>query len=114
MSDYTLENAHENAKKWPDTFHLPDKEDIESLGTGGYVKLCFLPTDGAMGERMWVKVKLRSGDTFRGALANDPANLTLGRLDDPVAFREENIFEAVSLSEMKERLLCRALGALKV
>jgi uncharacterized protein YegJ (DUF2314 family) len=114
MSDYTLENAWAQAEKYPDTFHLPDKEDIEALGTGDYAKLCFLPTDGARGERMWVKVKLRSGDTFRGALANNPVNTILGWYGDPVAFREENILEAVSLSEMTEQLLCGALSALKV
>jgi uncharacterized protein YegJ (DUF2314 family) len=114
MSDYTLENAWAQAEKYPDTFHLPDKEDIEALGTGDYAKLCFLHTDGSMGERMWVEVKLRSGSTFRGVLANNPVKIMLGRPGDPVAFREENILEAVSLSEMKERALCRALGALKV
>jgi hypothetical protein len=78
MANYTLLDAAAQHEKYPDTFEIPDDDDLDRIVVGDYVKLVFLPGAPAMkpgfvephtvgrgaleeaaltnGERMWVKV----------------------------------------------------------
>lgn len=63
----------------PETYWIPPRADRESLQTGDLVKIRFYirvkGQDGATvdhGERMWVQIKGRAEDWYRGELDNDP------------------------------------------
>lgn len=71
------EAAHESS---PETYWIPPPEARRTLQIGQLVKLRFyirtVDDEGNVednGERMWVEVKGRIGDWYRGELANQPA-----------------------------------------
>lgn len=90
----------------PDTFWIPEREKRESLARGDAAKLIFEiegddPDTGAItigGERMWVIVAEKIGDTYIGILDNQPASieaaddvyLTMGA---EVPFQAEHIID---------------------
>jgi hypothetical protein len=76
MVKYKLDNAIKLNKKYPTTFLIPHKEEIESIKVGDEVKLIFSQS-GKIKARMWVLVTKKIGNTFIGKLDNIPLSLTL-------------------------------------
>jgi uncharacterized protein YegJ (DUF2314 family) len=75
MITFTLDNGEDIAKGAPQTFHIPPRNQRESILPGDIVKLIFrLETETeAFVERMWVIVKgVGDAGTFTGVLDNDP------------------------------------------
>ena len=71
---YTLDNAEEVNKEFPDTFWIPSQEIRESLEVGQLVQLLFRITNGSdfQVERMWVEIIKKSDEGYEGILDNDP------------------------------------------
>lgn len=97
MKRYTLINAEEQAKKYPDTFEIPTLQERSALKPGQHAKLIFQPDlQGVRAERMWVLIGGRAEGTsylYEGQLANDPAFIPeeVIKYKDPVQFSPEHI-----------------------
>lgn len=94
---YTLENATEKNRLYPDTFEIPEREELESLRIGDIVKLIFIPTDEFReeeecgGERMWVIITKIDGNQYVGTLDNQPMVIHELEIGGLVRFKRENI-----------------------
>src|SRR4029450_12692043 len=81
---WELRSAEESHRLNPDTFSIPPREAREGLRRGQAARLIFdIETDdgGRMvvgGERMWVIVADKQGDTYIGILDNQPATVEPG------------------------------------
>ncbi|MCK4501701.1 MAG: DUF2314 domain-containing protein [Desulfuromonadales bacterium] len=71
---YTLDDAEEVNRQYPDTFWIPSRNVRENLGEGQLVKLLFRITNGSEDqvERMWVEITKISNNGYEGILDNDP------------------------------------------
>jgi uncharacterized protein YegJ (DUF2314 family) len=87
---YKLLNAIEQNKKYPETFEIPSKSEIENVKLNTFVKLWF-EESGKIPERMWVLVTEIDGDNFRGVLRNQPGNLKTVKYNDELRFKAHNI-----------------------
>lgn len=89
---YSLINAEEQNKKYPETFHIPSREMVEAIKVGDIVKLGF--EENEFVERMWVVVTaIEKGHMdFIGRLDNDPFEHKSVKCGDLVPFKAENIF----------------------
>lgn len=68
-----LVNVARIAAENPETFSVPDRQDIEELVDGVWVQLFFASErPGQSTERMWVRVIFIEDLTIVGTLANDP------------------------------------------
>ena len=71
---WRLGNVEERARKFPDTFHIPNAARRHSLKVGDHAKLCFEIADGTpsvgRGERMWVKVTRLDSPAYYGVVVN--------------------------------------------
>lgn len=94
-----LANAVEMAAENPETFELPPTYMLASIKPGCFVKLCFLLPEeteaGSSGERMWVLVTRKEGDTYYGNLNNDPCTTSLIAIGDEVCFKDENVYNVI-------------------
>jgi len=74
MVSFTLDDGEQINAEAPDTFQIPSRADREALVSGDIVKLIFrIESDTeANVERMWVIVKERTANGYRGILDNDP------------------------------------------
>lgn len=76
MITYTLDNAEDVAREFPDTFYIPPRAQREKIPAEKLVKLIFrMETETeAFVERMWVIVKEKLEDgRYIGILDNDPS-----------------------------------------
>lgn len=90
---YSLVDGVERNTNHPDTFWIPSEEEKNSLKVKDLAKLGFLSKkDG--GERMWVEITERNGDSFKGVLRNNPVLLKLN-YDDEVVFESKNIIDVL-------------------
>jgi hypothetical protein len=99
---WELRLADESHRAHAETFWIPPLEQRQSLRRGQAVKLIFdiegIEPDGsvvAQGQRMWVLVTERLGDTYVGILDNEPAlepaeNVYL-RKGAEIPFRAEHV-----------------------
>lgn len=89
---YTLDDAAARHREYPDTFEVPDPDDLAALAPGDFVKLTFIPDDAAGGkpERMWVKVTAISAFGGVGTLSSNPVNLPLEHGDE-IKFAAHNV-----------------------
>jgi uncharacterized protein YegJ (DUF2314 family) len=68
---------------------------------GDYVKLIFTRGDDTRpGERMWVKVISREGDSWQGTLANHPYMLPKLKFNALIEFDTDNIIAVMSEEEL--------------
>jgi hypothetical protein len=79
---WQLRSAEQSHREHPDTFWIPPLERRQGLKRGQSARLIFdiegQDEDGAVevqGERMWVIVAERIGDTYIGILDNQPASI---------------------------------------
>ena len=79
IDGWELDCGEERHAEAPETFWIPDASDRESLAPDQIVKLMFRiglraedGTESEEVERMWVVVRGRVGDLYRGELDNDP------------------------------------------
>jgi uncharacterized protein YegJ (DUF2314 family) len=95
-----LESAEELHTQYPDTFRIPNKEDRRSLQPGDCAKVIFktYTGDGVRGERIWVHVTGRVGDTYVGTLANKPF-VVAKQFGDRVRFRAEHVIDITRKGE---------------
>jgi hypothetical protein len=76
---WELRSAEESHAKYGDKFWIPALEERQSLKRGQAARLIFdieVDNEGkieVVGERMWVIVKEKIGDTYIGILDNQPA-----------------------------------------
>ncbi|MDZ4778573.1 MAG: hypothetical protein SGJ23_17475 [Alphaproteobacteria bacterium] len=99
---WTLVSAEERARKYADTFHIPDAKARASLQYGDAARLLFDIETRQGGrvadvgvDRMWVVVLRIDDDGYWGVLDNDPGtaeglNLNFG---DVLCFSDEHICE---------------------
>jgi hypothetical protein len=97
---WTLISAEDRQAEHPDTFHIPSREQRESLARGDGAKLLFdietRDRDRVIDrgvDRLWVIVKGRTGGNYLGVLDSDPGsaeglNLHAGQL---ITFRPEHV-----------------------
>jgi hypothetical protein len=99
MADW-LESAEERHAQYPESFWIPDKEDRNSLRPGDFAKVIFrtYTGDNIGGERIWVHVTGRVGDTYIGTLDNDPF-IIAKRFGDCVHFRAEHVIDIARKGE---------------
>ncbi len=94
---WTLESAEDRHLKAPGSFHIPSREERESLEIGRRVQLLFnfLNRD-EIGEiidceKMWVTIESIHDNHYLGCLDNMPATSKLVAPGDIVTFRPEHI-----------------------
>lgn len=63
----SLTDAQEMAKKHPDTFDAPTKQELSVLKKGSIVKVCFDDQ-----ERMWASLERKEKKGWVAKLDNDP------------------------------------------
>lgn len=76
---YTLWNAEDRSREFPDTFEIPSEQDRLSLDTWDVAKVIF-DVPGYMPERMWVHVTKRHdshGVWYEGQIGNHPLRVAL-------------------------------------
>ena len=97
MQAYRLTDGIERNRARPDTFHVPSDETKARLQPGDFVKLGFdampPPEQSLRGERMWVIITERNGDSFVGELNNVPFVLTDLQLGERVEFEARHILD---------------------
>lgn len=85
---YTLVDAREMHRKYPETFDVPSELEILMLQVGDNVKLCFNEK-----ERMWVKItEIVNIDHIIGTLDNDPVDVKEIKYGDRIEFSYRNIY----------------------
>jgi hypothetical protein len=99
---WTLASAEDRHAANPETFLIPSLEARASLRPGDAAKLLFEIETWENGQvvdrgidRMWVIVKSRAGDRYRGVLDNDPGHAEGLKLreGDEIVFTPEHIVE---------------------
>ena len=91
---WTLRDATRAERESPYTFYRPSETILARLEPGDLVKVAFdfdPPEGGPSGERMWLEILSRSGDTFRGRLANEPTACPDLKFNDTVDFSTSHI-----------------------
>lgn len=68
MPKVNLTSGEEMNRQYPDTFHIPTREERESLKPGQSAKLIFED----LHERMWVSVVEKTDTGYLGSLDNIP------------------------------------------
>ena len=94
FGSYTLEDPRPIAQSSPYTYYIPPADHIAALRPGDIAKLIFLGQPGGRqfnGERMWVKVTGRDGQTLIGALDNEPFDMPQLAVGDEVHFEPHNV-----------------------
>lgn len=92
-------DAQQMAVSYPETFEAPDRNDLDAIEPGIYVKVC------TAGERFWVMTERKLNQHIVGTVANDLCRteqhgLALGML---VRFEEHHVYRVLTRQEM-ERL----------
>jgi len=102
---WQLRSGEKSYREHPDTFWIPPLEQRQNLKRGQAVRLIFEiegeEENGSVsvqGERMWVIVAEKVGDTYIGILDNQPACLERSdevhlRFGAEVAFRAEHVID---------------------
>ena len=93
---YTLENAEERSKEFPDTFQIPSFEERANVKPNNLVKLIFNIIDNNKIlniERMWVLNKKCENGKYSGILDNDPYADCELKAGDLIEYLAENIID---------------------
>lgn len=73
---YTILDCEMEYQKFPRTFVIPTKQEIQALQIGDFVRLIFRMTapleNGCQGERLWVEITQITGNGFQGLLRSIP------------------------------------------
>ena len=105
LDGWQLRSGEEAHVLHPDTFELPPREAREGLRRGQAARLMFWieerQPDGSsvpQGERMWVIVAERIGDTYIGILDNQPLSVDREsdaylRFGTEIPFRAEHVID---------------------
>ncbi len=91
---YTLMNGEKLNAEYPDTFHIPSKDERTTRVPGDLVKLGFeveAEENGFSGERMWVKIIEAHGGLYIGILNSIPMFIDDLWPEDIVFFQPEHI-----------------------
>ncbi len=85
-----LINVEMRNREHPETFHIPTRNERESLMVGDLAKLAWEGAEG--GERMWLEIlEPREPGHYRGKLLNEPQIFRQMHPGDEVRFRPEHI-----------------------
>jgi hypothetical protein len=101
---WELRSAEESHRRNPESFWIPPLDVRQNLRRGQAARLIFdieLDEDGKVvvqGERMWVVVSEKVGDTYIGILDNKPASFERGDsvylcFGAEVPFRAEHVID---------------------
>lgn len=98
MKSWQIEDITEWARENKYTFYVPPKSVIEKLEKGNLARLIFLfesdNPEAPRAERMWVEIKERSGDKFKGHLTNMPLYMEDLMIGDEIEFETKNIIDS--------------------
>jgi len=86
-----LIDAQKMHEQHPDTFEVPDPEELQAIQESDYVKVGFED----LAERMWVLVRRCDGDTITGTLANMPLGDGI-EYGDLVSLERRHVYAIVS------------------
>jgi hypothetical protein len=91
-----LRSAEECHAQNPESFWIPDKEDRHSLQPGDFAKVIFktYTGDNISGERIWIHVTGRVGDTYVGTLSNT-SFIIAKQFGDRVQFCAEHVIDII-------------------
>ena len=92
---YSIGDGEEMHRTAPETFCIPSAQKRAAAQPGEYVRLGFrLEVESlSIGERMWVKITQREGDSYIGRLANAPEHITALQFGDLVRFKARNVLK---------------------
>ena len=106
MKSWQIEDITEWAKEHKYTFYVPPKSVIDKLGKGNLARMIFLfesdNPKAPRAERMWVEIKERSGDKFKGYLTNMPLYIEDLTIGDEIEFETKNIIDSDVESEEED------------
>ncbi|WP_425397518.1 hypothetical protein [Aeoliella sp.] len=94
---WELESAEQRHALAPDSFHIPGREERESLQAGRRVQLLFLmevsdsDVKDIMCEKMWVTIETVTATCYRGVLDSMPVSSDALSPGDLVEFGPEHI-----------------------
>lgn len=98
MKSWQIEDITELAKENKYTFYIPPKSVIEKLEKGNLARMIFLfesdNPEAPRAERMWVEIKERNGDKFKGYLTNMPLYIEDLTIGDEIEFETKNIIDS--------------------
>ena len=87
-------NKRERNANFPYTFYIPSEEVLKKLTIGDIVKLRFAresEDNDVAGEKMWVEITERNGESFKGLLTNQPVQLNSLMIGQEIIFKAEHI-----------------------
>lgn len=90
---HRLESGVAMNDKYPDSFWIPDHGEKDAIGPGVHVKLLFRTRDDEWGERMWVRVERRRGNSVKGTLRNTPVGLPRIGAGDRITFTLDHVID---------------------
>ena len=103
---YYLIDCELRNKQFPDSFFLPEHNEIASIKPGDCVQLIFNDK-----ERMWVQVTHRDKDNFEGTLSSFPLIIDTVQFGDIITFKtkyicqvEDKEFTKRHIEKVKEQI----------
>ena len=99
---YGLLDAQAQNRDHPNTFHIPNDQDVSEIEPGGHIKACFTDRENGS-ERMWIIVTEvgPNREWFDGTLDNDPICID-AEVGDEVHILRKHLTAALTKAEMKE------------
>ena len=86
-----LVNAQEMARNYPETFKVPNSNDLDKMKVGDSAKICINNK-----ERLWVLITEINGAQLKGKLDNNPVILEDVAFGDLISFKKENIYSILN------------------
>jgi hypothetical protein len=83
-----LVDAQRMHEQHPDTFEVPDPSELDAIGPGDCVKVCFEDIN----ERIWIRVTGNDAGTITGTLDNDPVGEGIA-YGDTVTLEPRNVLD---------------------
>ena len=107
---YSIDDGEAMHRSAPETFWIPSAQERAALQPGEYVRLGFrLEVESlSIGERMWVQVTQREGDSYIGRLANAPERIIMLRFRDLVRFKARNVLKIAAADFASSEVLSDA------
>lgn len=86
---YNFVDAQEMHRKYPNTFEVPTKRQLNTLVPTQYVKVCHND------ERFWVRLTEIEGDTLTGTVANDLVCDQPFSDGDTITFEKRHVYDVM-------------------
>lgn len=93
MNDFL--NAQEMHRTYPETFDAPSNDELASLKTGLYAKIC------ENGERFWVEITEIEKDELKGRVDNELFLEHDFEYNDIISFSRMNVMDILDPEDLK-------------